>query len=323
MAWDYCCCAIPLLNVGAYFILSEQFVLGILVGTLAIGTPAIVAAATPDFAKLIMMALGYVFAVIQLVGFFGIFKEKPALFKTYVTLNTIFLYLGLSAAAAFIGISAGRHQVAVDACDQSFFTSNNQTTTAQNSSEGQQVCNVFTWVVLGVMGALLAVLFVVQTYFTFVLRGYGATQRADHSKYHSIYSQPGTDQHIMLNDLPGAPPHPTAADEWDHRPSTDSWHPNQNPLTAGRGYRDDDDGDRVYEKKFGYGNGGVSTSVQDVGSAIKDPDAAPGYTTATTEAYYAPPSGLPPGAPSYYAHEPVNDGPSGQVHYNVGQIYGQ
>ena len=132
----------------------------------------------------------------------------------------------------------------------------------------------------------------------------------------------------MLNERAGRTTHTAAADEWDVRPSTDSWHPNQhNNLTAGGGYRDDDDDDRLYEKKYGYGNGGVSTSVQDSGSAIKDPDAAPGYSMATTEAYYPPPSGPPPPPvePSYYSHAPVSHQPSmsgggeGQP-YNV---YGQ
>ena len=117
----------------------------------------------PDFSKFIMLVLGYVFAGTQLVGFFGIFKEKPALFKKYVLLNSIVLYVGLSAAAAFIGISAARHDTAVDACESSFFSSgSNQSTTAQEDTEGQQICNIFTWVVLGIMGALWVVLFIIQ-----------------------------------------------------------------------------------------------------------------------------------------------------------------
>ena len=109
-----------------------------------------------------MMALGLVFAGIQLVGFFGIFKEKPALFRKYVTFNSIILYVGLSAALAFIAISAGRHQPAVDECESSFFSSGNQTTTAQADTEGQQICNIFTWVILGITGGLWLLLFVLQ-----------------------------------------------------------------------------------------------------------------------------------------------------------------
>lgn len=136
----------------------------------------------------------------------------------------------------------------------------------------------------------------------------------------------------MLNERAGRTAHTTAADEWDVRPSTDSWHPNQHNPTAGGGYGDDDDDDdRLYEKKYGYGNGGASVDVQDVGAAVKDPDAAPGYTMATTQAYYPPPSEPPPLSrePSHYAHY-AHDGPaahgpsmSGGVegkHYNA---YGQ
>ena len=132
----------------------------------------------------------------------------------------------------------------------------------------------------------------------------------------------------MLNERAGRTAHTTVGDEWDARPSTDSWHPNrQNNPTAGGGYADDDD-DRLYEKKYGYGNGGVSADVQDGGVAVKDPDAAPGYTIATTQAHYPPPSGAPPPLfePSHYAHDgPVGHQPSmsggGEgKHHN---IYGQ
>ena len=122
----------------------------------------VVGAAVPGFSKFILLALGYVFAGIQLVGFFGIFKEKPTLFKKYIAFNTAALIVSLSAALAFIGISAGRHQPAVDECSSSFFSSGNQTTTTQDETEGQQICNIFTWVVLGIMGALWVVLFIIQ-----------------------------------------------------------------------------------------------------------------------------------------------------------------
>jgi len=36
---EYCCCAIPLVNAGIYATLMEQLALGIIVGTLAVGTP--------------------------------------------------------------------------------------------------------------------------------------------------------------------------------------------------------------------------------------------------------------------------------------------
>lgn len=37
---EYCCCAIPLVNPGIYATLTEQFVLGVVVGTLSVATPS-------------------------------------------------------------------------------------------------------------------------------------------------------------------------------------------------------------------------------------------------------------------------------------------
>jgi hypothetical protein len=37
---DYCCCAIPMFNAGIYATLIEQFIIGIVVGALAVATPS-------------------------------------------------------------------------------------------------------------------------------------------------------------------------------------------------------------------------------------------------------------------------------------------
>jgi hypothetical protein len=87
---EYCCCAIPVVNVGIYSTLTEQFVLGILAGTLSVATPdsklhppvlprsrlrhccIVVGAATPSFARWIFAAICYVGAFIQVLGFIGV-----------------------------------------------------------------------------------------------------------------------------------------------------------------------------------------------------------------------------------------------------------
>jgi hypothetical protein len=86
---EYCCCAIPVINTGIYLTLTEQFVLGILAGTLSVGTPdsncapilsrlslrplcTVVGAATPSFARWIFAAICYVGAMIQVLGFIGV-----------------------------------------------------------------------------------------------------------------------------------------------------------------------------------------------------------------------------------------------------------
>jgi hypothetical protein len=89
---EYCCCAIPVINSGIYLTLTEQFVLGILAGTLSVATPAsncapillpssllrplcpVVGAATPSFARWIFAAICYVGAMIQVLGFVGVVK---------------------------------------------------------------------------------------------------------------------------------------------------------------------------------------------------------------------------------------------------------
>lgn len=107
------------------------------------------------------MGLGYGFAAIQLIGFLGVFKEKARLFRRYVFLNWIILYAGLSVAATFIAISAVRHDAAVDACEQNFFGSDIPGSTTEDT-KGEQICNIFCWSTLGVMGALCLLLFIVQ-----------------------------------------------------------------------------------------------------------------------------------------------------------------
>lgn len=107
-----------------------------------------------------MCAIGYIFAIVQLVGFIGIFKEKAGLFRRYVAINWIILYVGLSVAAAFLGISAARHSQAVQACETNFFAADSSSTT--EDTKGEQICNIFCWSTLGVMGALWVLLFIVQ-----------------------------------------------------------------------------------------------------------------------------------------------------------------
>lgn len=311
MGWDYCCCAIPILNVGAYSTLSEQFILGVLVGTLSFATPSLVGVSLPfSFASFIMCGLGYAFAIVQLVGFIGVFKEKAGLFRRYVAINWILLYVGFSVAATFIGISAGRHNQAVDYCEKNFFAGDASSTT--EDTKGEQICNIFTWSTLGVMGALWLLLFIVQTYLVLVLRNYSSDQISDHAKYRSIYSlHDGND--IALNNVrPGM----TGDEAWDTRPSTDSWHPR-----AEGGYRDNEPAYQVppQEKGVGYGIGASGSTGPSKQASVDQ--AYLEHPSKANEAYAQPaharsasqsekvydPSGAPP---SYHGHGSEHGGPS-------------
>ncbi|KAG8782930.1 hypothetical protein FRC12_020304 [Ceratobasidium sp. 428] len=78
---EYCCCAIPILNVGIYTVLGEQFVLGVVAGTLSIATPFIVGASVPGVAPWLLAISCYIVAGAQAIGFIGVFKARlPARF---------------------------------------------------------------------------------------------------------------------------------------------------------------------------------------------------------------------------------------------------
>ncbi|QRW24477.1 hypothetical protein RhiXN_11389 [Rhizoctonia solani] len=213
---EYCCCAIPLLNVGIYTVIAEQFIMGVVVGTLSIATPFIVGASVPGFAPWVLAIVCYVVAGIQLFGFIGVFKEKAGLFHKYVMVNSVVVMGAFGVAAAFIAISGTRHNTATDRCQATFFSGNSTASASASSDtgEGRQVCDVFTWVILGLMAGLWVTLAFFQAYLLMVTRFYSQSQRADHKKYYSIYSQID----IPLNDRNND------NDAWNARPSTDSWH---------------------------------------------------------------------------------------------------
>lgn len=62
----------------------------------------------------------------------------------------------LAVALAFIIVSAVRHSTAVESC-QALFTSDTNsgsTTSGVNGDAAQGICNVWTWVQVGIMGLL-------------------------------------------------------------------------------------------------------------------------------------------------------------------------
>ncbi|KAF8271403.1 hypothetical protein EI94DRAFT_1777463 [Lactarius quietus] len=166
---DYCCCAIPVVNAGVYATLIEQFVLGILAGTLSIATPQIVGASTPSSARWIFAVICYIGAIIQVFGFIGVAQEKPIMFRRYTTLHILITTAAFSVAAAWIIVSATRH----------------------NTAKSNYNVQIFPWVDVGIMGGLWILLAVSQFYFYLIISGYGVGQRGDHEKYNSIYSMTG------------------------------------------------------------------------------------------------------------------------------------
>jgi len=96
---EYCCCAIPIVNAGIYAVLLEQFVLGIVAGTLSVATSSstsrqteafglqllteiapsvVVGAATPGAAKWILAIICYIGAGIQVLGLIAVSKVRKS-----------------------------------------------------------------------------------------------------------------------------------------------------------------------------------------------------------------------------------------------------
>ncbi|KAJ3568802.1 hypothetical protein NP233_g5480 [Leucocoprinus birnbaumii] len=205
-AREYCCCAIPLVNAGIYATLVEQLILGILVGALSVGTPSIVGAATPSFAGWILAIICFIGAGVQILGFIGVSKEKPILYRRYVTLHGIVLCVALAIGAVWAIISATRHSTATSNCLQRFFSDDSL------QSQGQTLCNIFSWVDVGIMGGLWVLLAILQGYLFLVISSYGSAQRRDHQQYDGLSdpTHPLTKDTIPMADR---------SDPWDSRAS--------------------------------------------------------------------------------------------------------
>jgi hypothetical protein len=260
-----------MVNAGRYFTLIEQLAAGVLVGTLSVATPSIVGAATPSFAAIVLGIISYVAAGVQLIGFVGVSRERPGLFKRYVTLHGIATAIAFSVAAAWIVLSAARHNTAKEKCLTDFFSDE-----GTGASEGNTLCTIFPWVDVGIMSGLWVLLAALHAYLFFVLTSYGNAQRRDHNQYDQVYdpSQPLTENIPLQND------------PWDSRLSGD--------YTGGR---------RGGPAEYKHVRQESSVSASDVyGQQYQEPKDA--FSTTNFE-YSAYPTN--PQNPSYpsYAHTPA------------------
>ncbi|GAA5916957.1 hypothetical protein JCM6882_005069 [Rhodosporidiobolus microsporus] len=146
----YVCCAVPLYNAGIYAILGQFLIISIVTGVLCFAAPEIVSVTTPSFCSYILGILSILVAVAQPIGFLGVYREKPALFKSYARLNGLLVALSLLLALALIIYSAAKHSDGVDSCTRLF--SEDDTDTSADS-----ICNIWTWIQIGIMGLLFVI----------------------------------------------------------------------------------------------------------------------------------------------------------------------
>lgn len=83
-------------------------------------------------------------------------KERTILYRRYATLHWMCVSAAFSLAAAWIILSAVRHSTASSRCIQNFFSDTSL------SSQGQKLCDIFSWVDVGIMGGLWVLLAILQ-----------------------------------------------------------------------------------------------------------------------------------------------------------------
>ncbi|OAV96305.1 hypothetical protein PTTG_06305 [Puccinia triticina 1-1 BBBD Race 1] len=208
----YCCFAIPLYNTGIYSILAQFTVFGFVFGILSFSAPSILAIvldfAYTAFFGILCLAVGF----IQALGFFGVYKEKPAIFKKYFIGNVGLLALTFGYSLVLLIISSTKHATAIDQCLLQFVS--NEEFVDGPSSTSRQVCSVWTYAQLAVCFFVWFLFFFSQLYFCYMVKIWGQDQKLDHIRYQSLISavrqSRATSSMVHPGQLEGG-------DEWESR----------------------------------------------------------------------------------------------------------
>lgn len=89
-------------------------------------------------------------------------QEKSILFKRYLSLDWFITIAGFSISAAWIILSATRHSTAQTDCQNEFYSTSTINSAASLAESSDTVCNIFSWVDVGIMAGLLVVLALMQ-----------------------------------------------------------------------------------------------------------------------------------------------------------------
>lgn len=195
----------------------------------------------PSFTPYILAILCFIVALIQFIGYYGVYKvgtrffgfagmrcaapsltdvstqEQLRTFRAYAWVNAVGFLCIFICSGVLIGVSAGRHNDAVKRCMVDYFGGSAKALEVSVSSEGEGMCSGFAWAQVGFMGGLWLILFIGQVYFMFMTKFYATEQKVDHQKYKSIY-EANAEEFAMMERNSQWGPH---LDAWDHRPSMD------------------------------------------------------------------------------------------------------
>ncbi|KAA1138998.1 hypothetical protein PGTUg99_033035 [Puccinia graminis f. sp. tritici] len=208
----YCCFAIPLYNTGIYSILAQFTIFGFVFGILSFSAPSILAIVLDfsftAFFGVLCLAVGS----IQALGFYGVYKEKPIIFKRYFMGNVGLIGITFLYSMILLIISSTKHQTAIDQCLLQFVSNDEFVDGPSNSS--RQLCSVWTWAQLAVCFFVWFLFFFSQLYFCYMVKVWGQDQRLDHIRYQSLIS--AVRQSRATSSMV-QPSHLEGGDEWESR----------------------------------------------------------------------------------------------------------
>lgn len=167
--FEFCCCALPLINVGAYVIVFEVAVVSFITAILALAPHAITAGegVIPSWAKAIVAAIAFVNFAWQIVGLIAIKRETTGLYHAYVRITTLLTLAVIAVAVAFAVLAAVKHDDAQKSCVANYgalpsTTSSGFTNSDIQQNYGDQICNYFIWAQTGVMFGLIVLFGLIQ-----------------------------------------------------------------------------------------------------------------------------------------------------------------
>ncbi|POV98691.1 hypothetical protein PSHT_13918 [Puccinia striiformis] len=184
----YCCFAIPLYNTGIYSILAQFTIFGFVFGILSFSAPSILAIVLDYSVTAFFGSLCLGLASIQAIGFYGVYKENSTIFKRYMYINLLFQTVTFGYSLILLIISATKHQISIDQCLLQFLSNEELQSDNGPSQSSRNLCNLWTWVQLGVCFLVWILLFLSELYFTYLVRVWGKDQQLDHIRYQSIIS---------------------------------------------------------------------------------------------------------------------------------------
>ncbi|SPC65255.1 uncharacterized protein UHOD_00349 [Ustilago sp. UG-2017b] len=190
---EFCCCYLPLVNVGAYLLVLETALVSLAVGICALAPPTIVAGqgVIPSWSNKLVAALGFITLVWQMLGLVSVARQMPTLYRTYLRINTVLTFTIIAATVAFLVVAAVQHNKAITTCVNTYGVMPATSTSSSSislsdvsgeptdafSQDGRSICNLFIWVQTGVMAGLIVLMALTQIYMLAAQRAYGGEQR--------------------------------------------------------------------------------------------------------------------------------------------------